>query len=158
MTGLAKVESETRDLISPLTGEVIDTANPADLAGFVHETMGYVRAAYQAMEVAKRLLACEAARQGTGTLHLGETAVTITPPPWQWDVPELADGLRAAGCPEATVNEVIRETVEHKVDAKRADRLARANPAYRVVVERCRQRKDAAPTVTVRTETETGKA
>jgi hypothetical protein len=139
-------------IISPFTGELVPY-EPEALADFIAVTMRHVRAAYAAMDVAKRALAEEAARQGSGTLHFPSADVTVTPPAWSWDVEGLEEDLRAAGCPEDVLNEVIKTTVERKVDAKRADRLARANDAYRAAVEANRERPEKSPTVTVKAAT-----
>lgn len=146
MTELERIEAE---LLDPRTGELVP-AVPDALANWIASTMDYIRAAYRAMDEGKRLLAEEAQRRGTGTLNLDGVTVTVTPPAYVWDVEALDWGLRNAGCPEETINEVIRQTVSWTVDARRADRLARANEAYAEVVERCRHRKDEAPKVSVK--------
>lgn len=148
-TAIEQLEPEPVEVPNPITGEVVSLQDPPALARMVHDIGVHIGKLMELRKLAERALAYEAERQGTGTLHLGETKVTVTPPRLLWDVEALEEGLRGAGCPEDVLGELIKTTVERRVDAKRADRLARANDTYARIVAACQERAEGAPSVRV---------
>lgn len=61
----------------------------------------------------------------------------------------IEEGLRALGCPEETIREIVVETVVYKVDGNRARRAASANPEYAAVIERARVTRETLPSVQI---------
>jgi hypothetical protein len=78
---------------------------------------------------------------GTLTLKAGEEK--------RYDVEAIEKGLRRAGMPEEVLNQIIKETVERKLDAVRANQAARANPKYAKVIAKHTETFVKIPTVTI---------
>jgi hypothetical protein len=118
------------ELPDPLTGELLP-ATPVNAAK-VRQAAGLMtNDLRRIMNECDRILAAEAQRQGTKTLHLDSYDVTLTGGrSVDYDPHELMAGLMEAGCPPDRINAAVIETVEYKVDRRVIRSLAAANPEY----------------------------
>ena len=53
-----------------------------------------------------------------------------------YDAEAIEQALREAGAPEEMIAEVVVPTVTYKVDARRAQQAAKANPEYAAIIDR----------------------
>lgn len=136
-------------VILPHTGVVVDRSNENEVAAALSELRTLKDNIAAAERQLREALAERAAVLGTKTLHIpelgkvevkGGTRIT-------WDAEKLEDRLRQAGAPENLIREIIVEQVSYKVDARRAERAARANPEYAEAIEACREEEQTLPTV-----------
>lgn len=126
-------------LVHPATGEVLE-ATPENAALLLKRLREFRSALNDAVRACEGVLVEHSAVAGTKTLHLGQVTAKITGgPEVLWDVEELRAGLRDAGLPEDRLGELVRETVEYKVNASVARQIASANPEYARVVEAAKQ-------------------
>lgn len=104
----------------------------------------------------KRLLAGQLVEEskvrGTKTLDLGDgrKAVLSKGERTIVDPEKLAAGLRRAGMPDALVDEIVVTTVSQKVDLRRAQQAAHANPKYARALSRCSTTVEEPVTVTIK--------
>lgn len=76
---------------------------------------------------------------GTKTMHLDGVDVVLTVKrDTTWDVEALEAKLRKAGLPEERLNDLIKTTVERKVNASVAKSIGSANPKYARIIKACR--------------------
>lgn len=143
------VEPESRELVLPATGELVDLDDPLACAVAIDEMYELEQRLKEARKILSRTLVAEAERQGTNTvLRLPGAIVKLrTPSRTEWDLDEL-EKLRDLGLPEERYNALVRETVSHKVMASEAARIGKANPRYAEVIERARHDFDGEPYVT----------
>ena len=121
------------ELVLRATGEVMPTATPADVAAAakrVAELEDMVRMARQELRDVAFSLRVEL---GSGTFSTKNGKLVVGPNVENAYDPDLMETeLRAAGCPEQTIGEIVEEvvTTSRKVNAARAKRAAAMNPAY----------------------------
>lgn len=130
---------ETEAYLVPSVGTVVALEN----AGHVAQALDDVRQLESHLREAKRILTDalveESKRRGTKTFDVGHMTAEIRGgAEIVWDVQELEAGLRALGCPEELLGEIVKTEVSFKVDALRASRAATANPAYASVIQSAR--------------------
>lgn len=136
MSDLARVEPT--EVANPITGELIRVDDPASCAVAIAELRALEDRIKEVKRVLGATLVAESHRQGSKTLHLPGTEVTLTESKSiVWDLETLAQ-LRDLGLPEERWNELVRTTVEEKVNANVAKQLAGANDAYRDVIDAAR--------------------
>lgn len=139
-----------RVLVVPGIGEVVRLDNAPAVAralAAVKTLLGQAATAKRDLEDA---LAWHSTRAGTKTLRYGTVeAVVKSNNETEWDIERLRDELRAAGLPEERLGELIRETVEYKVNAAVARQVAGANPEYARIIEGCKTVLEKRPSVTV---------
>ena len=137
--------------IVPVTGEVLNLNVPADVARalkFVREARAQLNEARRVLEEA---LVAESQRQGTKTLRYGATEATISGGgEWVYDEAAMLAELEAAGLPEERRAELVRTTVEYKVNASVVRQLMGSNPEYGAIIERHRHWQEKAMRVDVR--------
>jgi len=138
MTDIAKPETEVEidvgrtHVVVPHTGELIPLDDPEACA----TTLEALRQLESRIADLKRTLsgavADAAATLGTKTITIsGGRKVTVGGGSARRVNPAvLKSAYRDAGMPEERVSEIVRTTVELKVDLRAADQAARANPAY----------------------------
>lgn len=135
------------ELVLPGTGEIVSLEDPADAAAlwFRLKTMESQCAEIR-RRIANEVLAAEAERLGTKTLHMeGVGKVKMTGGPESetvWDIERLRSEMRAAGLPDDRLALLIKTTVEYKVDGNVARQLAGANPEYARIIDSCKKRVD----------------
>lgn len=134
-------------VVNPVTGELLLLEDPAAVAIYLDE----VRQLEDKLRFVKRILgerlAEESRVQGTQVLHMPGVVVTLTrKKEIEWDMPKLRE-LKALGLPEQRFNELVRQTIETKVLANEAKKIAAANPAYREVIEAARSDREGEPYV-----------
>jgi len=137
-----------RAVVNPATGELLSLEDPRGCLFALRE----LRELEDRIKTVKRILsgavAEEAARQGTKTLHLeGVTATVATKKEIQWDLDQLAK-LVDMGLPAERYDALVKTEVTYKVSAAEADRIGKANPDYRTVIERARTDFEGDPYVT----------
>jgi hypothetical protein len=104
------------DVVVPLLGLAVD---PYKL-GEVAEALDAVRQAKRLLDEARgeleRLLAEEAQRRGTKTMHIGNKTVEISGgPETVYDI-EVLGRLQEVGLPEDRYNELVKTRIEYRVD------------------------------------------
>jgi hypothetical protein len=148
MGELETVEAESRELVHPATGELISLDDPRACAVAIVELRRLEHAMKDARAELVRVIAEEAERQGSKTLHLPGVTVTLKDSTRiEWDLDEL-EKLRDLGLPEDRYNALVRTEVTYKVQAGEAKRIAGANAEYAKVIERARHDFPGQPYVT----------
>lgn len=132
--------AEIRPLVHPGTGEVLP-ATPENAAKLLRSLRELRQRALDAAKDCERVIAEESSRQGKKTLRLGDVAVELYGgSEVVWDVEKLRASLRRLGCPEERILELVRETIEYKIDNTVARQLAAANPKYAKAIEAAKTR------------------
>lgn len=145
---IEKHESEA--LAVPLLGTVVSLNSPDEVA----RTLQDVRNAESQLREIKRILtealSQESQRQGSKSFDTSAGRVEIrSGSEVEWDIDALEEGLRALGCSDNLLQEIIKTEVTYKVDARRAQRAAKANPVYGRVIESARTEHEKAPYVVI---------
>lgn len=136
---MSELVEQPGPFVLPLTGELIDLDDPAQVAYGLEQVRETKRILEAMRATLEELLVEESRRQGTKTLQLenGLTARVEGGTRIEWDDPQqLAHELKEAGLPQERLTEAVYPVVEWKVVWKVVDRLARANPDYRAAIER----------------------
>lgn len=128
------------ELLDVRTGEVVP-ATPAKAVELLGAARDYRQRVLNLVKDCEAVLLDESRRQGTKTLRYDGvgTAEVTGGTSLEWDL-EVLLALRDLGLPEDRYNELVVATVTYKVDARVANQLAAANPAYSEVIERARSR------------------
>ena len=146
-----RLPDEARELVAtlgnvtmPATGEVIDLADPHDVAQGIETIEDLTRKLADLRQLFTMLLRAESQRQGTKTLGLGDLTVTLSAGyRTEYDGNDLANDLLAAGLPPERLDELVRAVTTWKVDGRKIRQLEAANPAYAAIIARHRTRVDA---------------
>lgn len=129
---------QPQELVNPSTGQMIDLRDVQSVAIHLDEIRQLEDRLKEAKRILGRVLAAEAERQGTQTLHLPGLKVPISKKrEIHWDL-EILKELRELGLPTERWSQVVRTTVDYKVMAGEAKKIAAANPAYAEVIKRAR--------------------
>lgn len=152
LDALALAIAENPVAVIPLTGEVVDLREPAQVA----LALATVRDAKAQLDRVRAdleaLLVAESQRQGTKTLRFGEVeAVVSGGEAVEFDPEQLGAMLTEAGLPAERLNELVRATVTYRVDQRIAKQLASANETYAQIIESCRTTRPAAWRVAIKT-------
>lgn len=134
-TDLAVIVPE--NLLDVRTGELVPATpeNAAELLFAAREMRAKMMSLVKDCEA---VLLDESRRQGTKTLHLPQGTATISGgSELEWDLGTLLD-LKELGLPDERYDELVVATTTYKVDARVANQLASANPAYAEVIDRAR--------------------
>lgn len=136
--GLATIK-QVAEVANPITGELIRVDDPRECAVAIAELRDLEDRIKEVKRVLGATLIEEARKQGVkGTLRVPGAEVTISrKKEIVWDLELLAE-LHEAGLPEARWDELVRTTVEQKVNANVAKQLAGANDDYRTILEAAR--------------------
>jgi hypothetical protein len=135
-------------LIVPWTGEVLD-ATPVTAARALLEARRLREQIKDFEAVAREYVLQDSQRQGTKTLHYGDTTATVSGDrELVWDMTELVK-LLDAGLPQERYNDLVHEEVSYKVNAAVARQLAGANEEYADIIERARHYLPKRPSVSV---------
>jgi hypothetical protein len=136
----------------PLTGELIDLREPANVADKLDKLRDLKRQLDGLRELLETVLRLESKRQGTKTLHLegGLTAVVSGGDRRVYDAEALADDLADAGLPPERVAEAVKAVVEWKVDQRVLNQLAASNPDYGQIIALHQRREEAPWRVSIR--------
>lgn len=146
------VREPAAQLVNYATGEVLP-ATPANAAAVLAALRAYRDRILDAVKDCEAIIRDESRRVGAKTLHFGALTASVGPDTdVTWDVQALRDGLHAVGCPQERLDDLIRVTVEEKVNQTVARQLAAANDDYRAAVEAAKQRQPVVPRVTTRHE------
>lgn len=137
-------------IILPVTGEIIDRADPVACGNALVELRNH-KAMIQAAEreLADAIIE-QSTRLGTKTVRLGRgKAIIKGGRETVYDPEKLEAGLRRAGMPEDRIREIVLETVTYRVAAVEAKRAAGANPVYARLVKRHSTVVEKRPSVTI---------
>ncbi len=139
-----------KEIAVPGIGTVVSLDKPQEIA----QALADIRDLENQLRIVKGnlsyLLVDESERVGSKTLHLDGMTVEISGGnAIEWDLEEL-EKLRDAGLPEARYDELVKTEVSYKVDARQAQRIAGANPAYATIIERARTDRETTPRVSVK--------
>lgn len=131
------------ELLNPATGEVLP-ATPENAAVVLARVRDMRYRLLDAVKACEAVLIEESRRQGTKTLTIsGLTASISGGSTVTWDVELLEKGLRAVGCPEERIADLVTETIEYKVNNTVARQLAAANPIYAEAIEAAKTRAES---------------
>lgn len=137
MAEIEKVEAEASQALVPLLGLVIDLDQPKQVAEALYIVRDAKRQLDEARAGLERVLAEEARRLGTKTLHLdGVEAVITGGPTVEYDIEELQK-LLDAGLPEERYDKLVKAKVEYVVDKSVIRQLlGSGNAEYLRIIER----------------------
>lgn len=124
-------------LVDVRTGELVDATpeNAADLLNIAREMRTRL---LDLVKDCEAVLIAESRRQGTKTLHLAASTITVSGgTETVYDVGELGK-LLGLGLPPDRFAELVQETVSYKIDARVAKQLEASNDAYAAVIRRAR--------------------
>lgn len=127
----------SEELVVPGVGEVVDLSDEIACV----EALVAVRNFESQIREAKAMLTAaivERARvMGTQTLTLpnGSKASLRGGTETVYDATEIEENLRALGCPEERIREIVVEEISYKVSAREAKRAGAANSEYKAVIE-----------------------
>jgi len=138
-------------LVLPASGVVVDLSNEREVAiacrdikDVMAEFRRVDRLLREAMREHKRL-------RGTGTFYIeGVGKIEVKgDKETEYDAKVVEAELKAVGCPEEIIREIVVQTVDWKVDAVRAKQAAAANDDYARAIENGKVVREKLPTVTV---------
>lgn len=127
----------SEELVVPGVGEIVDLDDENQCA----KALVAIREFEQQVRDAKAALSLAIAERGrvlgtqTITLDDGRKAIIKGGVEITYDAAEVEDGLRALGCPEERIRQIVREEITYKVVAREAQRAAAANEEYAKVIE-----------------------
>lgn len=139
------------ELVLPYSREIIDLTSEHDVTRAYKELRDLKNAVLDADRRLREALREVSATRGTKTFYVdgvgkvelrGDTRT-------EYDAQEVEDGLRALGCPEDIIREIVVETITYKVDGNRARRAASANPEYAKVIENAKTTVETLPSVLI---------
>ena len=137
-------------LVLPTSGVVVNLGDEREIAIAMRDLLSLKEAVREAERVLREAMRARSEVLATKTFHIdgvgkvelrGSTRVEFPDPQ------ALEDDLRAVGCPEDVIREIVVEQVTWKVDGNRARRAAGANPAYAEVIERHKKVTEPLPSV-----------
>lgn len=138
MTELAP--TSTTELVQPLSGELVPADDVAGLARALAALREHRDRVNDAIAMFTAAAAEESARQGTRTLTADGWEIKLGPDTEiNWDMEVLLE-LRTAGLPEDRFDQLVRATVEYKVDGRVVRQLEAASPVYAEIIDRARSR------------------
>lgn len=143
--------SESVELVLPGNGVIVNLDDETEVARALSEIQDLKPKIAEADRVLRDAMDRFSKVHGTKTLHIdGVGTFTLKGgEDKHYDVEAIEKGLRRAGMPEEILNEIIKETVERKLDAVRANQAARANPKYAKVIAKNTTVVVRIPTVTI---------
>lgn len=135
-----EVEVRKSDAVVPLLGLVVDLTKPDEVAQALRAVREAKRKLDEVRGELEFILAEEASRLGTKTLHVKGGTVTITGgPEVEYDVEVLAE-LLEAGLPQERYDELVKAMVTYKVDRRVVRQLlGSGNADYVRIVENAAQ-------------------
>lgn len=138
-------------LVIPTTGVLVNLDSEKevaiayrDLREIKTEVDRVERTLREALQARKEIL-------GTGTFYIeGVGKVEVKgDKTTEWDIVALQTGLRDAGMPEESISEIVVRKESFVVDARRAERAAKANPEYARVIEAAKFQRPKLPSVNI---------
>jgi hypothetical protein len=120
------------ELAIPGTGELVDLSDVPAVVGALEALRDYESLLRETKATLTRAIVEYATDQGVRSVELpdGGRAEISAPSESVYDPYVLTEKLREAGMPEERIDELIEETVTHRVRAGEAKKAAKANPAY----------------------------
>lgn len=132
--------ADGNELVLVWSGEVIPLAEPEQCVRALAEIRELEMRLREAKQELTFHLSQEFKRQGLKTLEFGGVKAELKGGSGiAWDVEVLYE-LLELGLPQERLDQLISTTVEYKVNAKEAQRIASTNEEYAEVVERAKQR------------------
>jgi hypothetical protein len=148
---IATLIDESPTIVLPFIGEAIDLHNLDEVASGLEQVRELKRRLDEVRGLFENVIRLRSREVGTKTLHLGSVdAVVSGGSRPEYDVELLAEALRAAGCPEQRIDELIVATITYRVDQRVARQLAGANPAYGAALAEARRDVPAAWRVAIK--------
>ncbi len=138
------------ELIVPGIGQVVNLDDPKEVALALNAIRDLEYQFRAAKADLTRALVYASEKEGSKTLRYeGATVVIKGGQVTEYDAPAIYDGLLEAGMSEQRAGEIVKHTVTQKVDAREAQRAAKANPAYAEVIEANTAVKEIPPSASV---------
>jgi hypothetical protein len=137
----APADSRPTEVVFPVTGEIVSLSDPAACARTIADVVDLIENLKDLKSVLDTGILDEYVRVGTKTLHLegGFTATITTPSEIVWDHDVLLE-LLDAGLPKERYDRLVKEEVRRKVDQSVVKQLEGANPQYKAIIDRARNR------------------
>lgn len=127
-----------REILNPLSGEMVRADDMQMVAVSIEMLKDRKRQLDEVIAAFSEAAVEESRRLGTKTINLDGFALLISADQTLvWDVEKLLE-LRDLGLPEERYAELVKPTVEYRVDARVANQLAKANPDYARVIDAAR--------------------
>lgn len=140
----------TLEIVIP-TGEIVPLAEPAKVAQAL-ESLRLLEARIRdaKTELTNALLA-HSMEIGSRTIMLGggQKATIKGGSETVYDAEMIMEELRAAGCPESRILEIVTETVSYRVNAVEARRASAANPQYATIIEQHSRKEERRASVSI---------
>lgn len=140
----------SEELVVPGVGQVVNLEDPREVA-FAIDAIRDMR--YQmnvAVQELTRALVHASQQEGSKTLRYEGVEVTVKGGSvTEYDEAAIYSGLIDAGMSQERAAQIVKHTVTLKVDAREADRAAKANPAYADVIDQFKTVKEAPYSATV---------
>jgi hypothetical protein len=148
---VSEFESDSTAIVLPASGVLVNLESEKEVAIAFRDLRELKTAISQAERRLKEALLERSHVLATKTFHIeGVGKVELRGSERvEYDAKEVEDGLRALGCPEEVIREIVVETVTYKVDGNRARRAAAANPEYARVIENARTVVETLPSVLI---------
>jgi hypothetical protein len=139
------------EIAVPGTGELVSLEDARSCVFALDAVRDLERQIREAKAELTQAIIAHSKMQGTKTLHLeGLRAEIRGGTETVYDAEAIEEGLREAGMPEDVLAEVVVPTVTYKVDARRAERAAKANPEYAAVIEKHKSTVEKSTYVSIR--------
>lgn len=147
------VPDPPRELVDVRTGQFLP-ATPENAAHVILVAREMKQRITEVVRDAEAYLADLSRVQGTKTFHTDFGKIELAGgESVQYDPYALAVALRAAGCPEQRIEEVVVATVSHSVDRRVLRQLVAANPDYAAAAESASQKVETPLRASVKTPT-----
>lgn len=133
--------AQSMELVIPFSGEVVSRDDPGSCARVMFQIKEMERELKELRGILGDAILDESGRVGSKTLHFEEgfTATVSTPTEIHWDLEILAE-LLEAGLPPDRYEALVKPEVTYKVDGGIIRSLEGANPVYKEIIDRARQR------------------
>ncbi len=143
-------EPSTAIVVMPETGVVVNLDSEREISIAYRELKALKERVIEAEKILRDALRVRGEVLATKTFHIEGVGKVELRGGSRVDFPDpqaLEEELRAVGCPEDVIREIVVEQVTWKVDGNRARRAAGANPVYAEIIERHKRVTDPLPSV-----------
>lgn len=138
-------------IVLPASGVVVDLDNEREVAIACRDIKPVMAEFRRVDRLLREAMARHKHLRGAGTFFIEGIGKVEVKGDKETDYnPKIVEAeLKAVGCPEAVIREIVVQVIDYKVDGVRAKQAAAANPEYAAAIEKGRTVKERLPTVTV---------